>query len=368
MKSFSSITSHFVFFLSLILLLSCCRKNAPQRNSGPEQQMKETITRLVSPKPNTILKSGDSVKIAISSLKEGMVIDSVAVMAGKGLRHSARGNPQALYWRSAGCRVGQTTLMVSVYYNDSLQESHNVNMVVLSDITPEKYTYRVISKYPHDNEAYTQGLVYDNGRLYESTGIEGKSSLRIVNISTGKPEKMTALAPQYFGEGIALFKDQVYQVTYKTQVGFVYDKNTLQQLRSFDYQIREGWGLTTNGKSLIMSDGSAQLFFIEPEYFTQVDRLEVLDNKGLIDSLNELEYVNGKILANVYGQTFIVIIDPSTGKVTGKIEFRELMPEGALGDYGKVLNGIAFNPANGHLFITGKNWPVLYEVQLIPAL
>jgi glutamine cyclotransferase len=130
----------------------------------------------------------------------------------------------------------------------------------------------------------------------------------------------------------------------------------------------EGWGLTTDGKSLIMSDGSAQLFFIEPEYFTQVDKLEVLDNKGLIDSLNELEYVNGKILANVYGQTFIVIIDPSTGKVTGKVEFRDLMPEGAVGDYGKVLNGIAFNPANGHFFITGKNWPVLYEVQLTPAL
>ncbi len=277
-------------------------------------------------------------------------------------------DPAVFYWHSAKSRVGQLTLRAVAYYNDSLHESHNVPIVLLSDIVPVKYTWRVTGKFPHDKDAYTQGLVFDHGKLYESTGLEGKSSLRIVNIGTGKPEKIVSLAPQYFGEGISLYKDEIYQITYRSQVGFVYDKNTLEQIRSFDYQISEGWGLTTDGKNLIMSDGSAQLFFIEPEFFTQVDKIQVFDNKGMVDSLNELEYIHGKILANVYGQTFIVIIDPETGKVLGKAEFHDLMPEGSIGDYGKVLNGIAYNPATGHLYITGKDWPVLYEIELTPSL
>jgi glutamine cyclotransferase len=241
-------------------------------------------------------------------------------------------------------------------------------MVILSDIVPQTYSYRIINKYPHDNQAYTQGLVYDNGVLFESTGLEGKSSVRIVNIKSGKPEKMVNLSSQYFAEGIALFNDKIYQITYRSQVGFVYDKKTLNQIRSFDYQILEGWGLSTDGKFLIMTDGSSQLFFIEPEYFTQVDKVQVFDNKGMIDSLNEIEYINGKLLSNVYGKTFIVIIDPLSGKVIGKLECKDLMPEGSLNDYGKVLNGIAYNPVSGHLYITGKNWPVLYEIELTPAL
>jgi glutamine cyclotransferase len=241
-------------------------------------------------------------------------------------------------------------------------------MVIFSDIIPRQYEYRVAGKFPHDNEAYTQGLVYDNGFLYESTGIKGKSSVRIVNIRTGKPEKLVPLPAKYFGEGIALFNDQVYQVTYQDQVGFVYDKKTLGQIRSFDYQIREGWGLATDGENLIMSDGSSNLFFIEPEYFTQVNQINVFDNKGMIDSLNEIEFINGKILANVYGKTYIVIIDPATGKVLGKVDFAKLLPKGYENDYGRVLNGIAYNPATGHLYITGKNWPVLYEIELLPSI
>jgi glutamine cyclotransferase len=241
-------------------------------------------------------------------------------------------------------------------------------MIILSDIIPHNYTYHVVNKYPHDAQAYTQGLVFDNGYLYESTGIEGKSSIRIVDIKSGKPIKLLPLSPQYFGEGIALFNDQIYQVTYKEQVGFVYDKNTLKQIRSFDYQIREGWGLATDGQNLIMSDGTSQLFYIEPEYFTQIDQIRVFDNTGMIDSLNEMEFIKGKILANVYGKSFIVIVDPDNGKVLGKIDLKELIPEGFENDYGHVLNGIAWNPSTEHLYITGKNWPVLYEIALQPAL
>jgi len=366
MKTFSRIAGYIFLFIILIPLLSCCRKHSPQKETVVEAR--PTVFRLLSPRPDEVIRCGDSVNISYSLNNPSVPVDSVAIFEGRDYKLSIAGNPGRLYWNSTDSKVGHTTIRVMFYYQDSLQESHNINLVVLSNITPKKYTYKVIATFPHDNQAYTQGLVYDNGRLYESTGLEGKSSLRIVDISTGKPEKMVSLSPRFFGEGIALFKDQIYQITYKTQVGFVYDKNTLAQIRSFDYQIREGWGLTTDGNHLVMSDGSSRLFFIEPEYFTQVNQIHVFDDKGMIDSLNEIEFIRGKILANVYGQTYIVIIDPATGKVLGKADFRELMPEGTLNDFGKVLNGIAYNPGNGHIFITGKNWPVLYEIELVPGI
>jgi len=368
MKTLIRIPALLFVTFALVLLLSCCRKNAPQKSPSSPEVTGQAVTSLVLPKPNMVITCGDSVKFEISRLRSDIHIDSVGIIDGKHKQIILSGPPDRTYWSSRGSRVGQTTLLAIVHYNDSLQESHHVGLVILSDIIPKKYSYRIIRQYPHDDQAYTQGLVYDKGVLYESTGLESKSSLRIVDIATGKPLKMVSLASQFFGEGISLFRDQIYQVTYKSQVGFVYDRNTLEQIRSFDYQIREGWGLATDGQNLIMSDGSAQLYFIEPEFFTQVDRIEVFDNKGMVDSLNEIEYINGKVLANVYGDSFIVIIDPLTGKITGKVELQDLMPKGSKGNFNKVLNGIAYNPQTGHLYITGKNWPLLYEIELTPSL
>jgi glutamine cyclotransferase len=350
----------------LILLLSCCRKHAPVNNSR-NAEVRPSITSIASPANGTIIKCGDSVKISLSPAMAGNTVDSVVVSAGKNPVLRLKGKTDG-YWHSGKNKVGQTTLKIQVYYNDSLVESHAASLVILSDVVPQKYTYRVISQYPHDADAYTQGLIYDNGKFYESTGLNDKSSVRIVNIKTGKPEKFMPLAKDFFGEGIALFKDQLYQVTYKSQVGFVYDKNSLEQIRSFDYQIREGWGLTTDGQLLVMSDGSSQLYFIEPEFFTQVDKIDVFDDKGMIPSLNELEFINGKILANVYGESYIVVIDPASGKVLGKLDLEALMPKGSAGDLDQVLNGIAYNSQTGHLYVTGKHWSVLYEISLNPAI
>jgi glutamine cyclotransferase len=367
MRSGINIFIYVILVALLIPLLSCCRKHAPaeEKEALPP---KPEIVALTAPEQNKVIHCGDSVSITYRLNNTAISIDSVALFAGKDQTLLVRGNPGRLSWSSEKSKTGQTTLRLLVFYSDSLQESHNVNVVILSDITPKEFKYRVIARYPHDDHAYTQGLIYDNGILYESTGLFGQSTVRIVTISTGKPVKLVPLPEKFFGEGIALYKDNIYQVTYQTQVGFVYDKKTLAQIRSFDYQIREGWGLCTDGQNLIMSDGTSGLFFIEPEFFTQVDQVNVFDNKGMIDSLNELEFINGKIMANVYGQTFIVIVDPATGKVMGRLECEDLMPKGFKNDFSKVLNGIAYNPANGHLFLTGKNWPVLYEVELIPAL
>jgi glutaminyl-peptide cyclotransferase len=350
----------------LILLLSCCRKHVPEHLT-PEAAAHPSVTGVVSPKNGTIITCGDSVKISLSPVAEGNNVDSVIVTAGKNPVLRLKGKTGG-YWHSGKNKVGLTTLKIQVYYNDSLEESHGASLVILSDVEPRKYTYQVISQFPHDADAYTQGLIYENGRFFESTGLEEKSSVRIVDIKTGKPEKLMPLAKEFFGEGIALYKDQIYQVTYKSQVGFIYDKNTLELIRSFDYQIREGWGLTTDGQYLVMSDGSSQLYFIDPEFFTQVDKVDVFDNKGMIPSLNELEFVNGKILANVYGESYIVVIDPASGKVLGKLDLKALLPKGSAGDIDKVLNGIAYNPQTGHLYVTGKHWPVLYEISLSPSL
>jgi glutamine cyclotransferase len=359
----------FTFFtFSILLSLSCCRKNAPQiisETSVPDQVL---VTKLQSPSPGTVIKYGDSVKIELLLVSPEIKIDSVTILTNKNQSAFTTGFQDGFFWRSDSCRVGQNTLKIKVFYQDSLHESHTVKLVVLSDVSPLNYSYRVIRKFPHDKESYTQGLVYDNGYLFESTGLEGKSSLRLVNLVTGNPEKIIHLDNKFFGEGIALFKDQVYQITYKNQVGFIYDKKTFEQIRSFDYKINEGWGLTTDGQNLIMSDGTSQLYIIEPDFFTQIDRFEIFDNKGMISSLNELEYINGKILANVYGESYIVVIDPATGKVIGKLDLHRLMPKGSEGDMNYVMNGIAYNAQNRHLYITGKHWPVLYEIELNPPL
>ena len=352
---------------SLILILSCCRKNLPVKPGNMESVSEYKATELVSPLANKVITCGDSVLIEVKLKGEVTHIDSIIVQEGRKGKTAFEGQNR-VYWSSSDSRTGKNTLKINVYFNDSLHESHAVSLLVKSDIVPVNYNYKVISRFPHDRHAYTQGLIYYQGKLIESTGLEGQSSVRFVDISTGNVLKIVPLESQFFGEGIALYKDMIYQVTYRSKVGFIYNINTLELIRRFDYQIREGWGLTSDGTRLIMSDGSSLLYFIEPELFTQTDQIEVYDNVTQYDSLNELEYINGKILANVYGQTYILIIDPATGKVTGKIELRNLMPEGSIGDYGKVLNGIAYNPQTLHLYVTGKNWPVLYEIALEPSL
>jgi glutamine cyclotransferase len=356
-----------LLYFSMVALLGCCREHAPKQTKDVVTQQ-PAITELASPRSGEVLHCGDSVALSLIPPRDGITVDSVVVRAGKAAAYRINGFPGHHFWHAPKDRVGQISLKVVIFYNDSLSESHSVSLVVLSDITPQAFSYKVVNQFPHDADAYTQGLIYDNGVFLESTGLEKKSSIRIVDPASGKPNKLVPLPAQYFGEGIALYNDRIYQITYKSQVGFIYDKTTLERIRSFDYQIGEGWGLTTDGNHLIMSDGSSQLYFIEPEFFTQVDKIDVFDNQGMIPSLNELEFIRGRVLANVYGESYIVFIDPASGKVTGKLDLHALMPKGTEGDMGKVLNGIAWNPANGNLFITGKDWPVLYEISLRPSL
>jgi glutaminyl-peptide cyclotransferase len=228
---------------------------------------------------------------------------------------------------------------------------------------PRNYGYRVMNTFPHDPTAYTQGLVFRDGFLFEGTGKHGQSSLRRVELESGRVVQSHSLARELFGEGITIFGDRIYQLTWRNGIAIVYDKESFRELKRLRYE-GEGWGLTDDGTHLIMSDGSATLRFVDPEDFQVVRRLLVHSQGRRVDQLNELEYINGEIFANIWYRDHIARISPKTGEVTGWIDLRGLWPKRR--DRDDVLNGIAYDAENDRLFVTGKNWPRLYEIQLAP--
>jgi len=230
---------------------------------------------------------------------------------------------------------------------------------------PPVYGYRVVHAYPHDRRAFTQGLVHDAGELYEGTGLRGQSTLRRVALESGGIRQQLALPESYFGEGITVFGNHIIQLTWQSHVGFVYDRASFQLVQQFHYPT-EGWGITHDGSRLIMSDGTAYLYILEPETFTEIDRIEVHDNHGPVVRLNELEYVRGDIYANVWQTDRIARIDLLTGQVAAWIDLTGLLSDADRQQRVDVLNGIAYDAANNRLFVTGKWWPKLFEIQLLP--
>lgn len=240
--------------------------------------------------------------------------------------------------------------------------------VVVSSTAPavpaaQTYRYEVVRSYPHDPGAFTQGLVYAGGVLYEGTGLNGRSSIRKVKLENGEVLQIQKLDAQYFGEGIAVYGSTLVQLTWQAGLGFVYDLATFQRRRTFSYR-GEGWGLAHDGTRLAMSDGTAVIRFLDPATFAETGRIEVRDGKAPVPNLNELEFVKGELFANVWQTDRIVRIDPKTGRVTGWIDLSGLLPraEAAGTD---VLNGIAYDAAGDRLFVTGKQWPRLFEIRIV---
>jgi glutamine cyclotransferase len=226
--------------------------------------------------------------------------------------------------------------------------------------------YEILARHPHDPNAYTQGLYFDDGFLIEGTGQYGRSNLRRVQIEDGRVVAQVAIPPRFFGEGIAPVGDRIFQLTWTSGLGFVYDSETFEQVGQFRYP-GEGWGLTTNGSALIMSDGSAWLRFLDPDTFNELRRIEVRGPAGPVDELNELEFVNGSVYANVWFSNHILRISPETGEVLDDIDFTDLVTEVRPSDSDAVLNGIAYDSAEDRFFITGKLWPTMFEIRLSPA-
>ncbi len=244
----------------------------------------------------------------------------------------------------------------------------SVTLVLLSnspvDLGPRYYTYNVVKVYPHDENAFTQGLIFEDGVLYEGTGRYGQSTLRRVELETGNIIQLHALPDQFFGEGITIFDDKIIQLTLHSEKGFVYDKNSFDLLQEFTYPT-EGWGITHDGSKLIMSDGTATLYFLDPETFQKIGQVEVYDEEP-VARLNELEYIHGDVYANIWTEEKIAIINPQTGQVTGWIDL-EGIRELANQVTSDLLNGIAYDTNEDRLFVTGKMWSKLFEIELVPT-
>jgi glutaminyl-peptide cyclotransferase len=228
-----------------------------------------------------------------------------------------------------------------------------------------EYGYKVVRVFPHDAKAYTQGLVYYNGFLYEGTGLNGRSSLRKVKLETGEVLQKVDLAPDYFGEGIAIFKKQILQLTWKAQTGFIYSLSDFRFLRQFSYP-GEGWGLTTGDEEIFMSDGTADIRVWDGNTLKEKRRITVRDGDNPVTELNELEFVRGEIFANVWQTDRIARISPQTGKVLGWIDLTAILDFADRSDPDAVLNGIAYDAATNRLFVTGKLWPKLFQIELVP--
>jgi glutaminyl-peptide cyclotransferase len=226
-------------------------------------------------------------------------------------------------------------------------------------------TYRVVRTYPHDPQAFTQGLLFADGHLYESTGQNGQSTLRMVNLETGRVEQEVPVAAQYFAEGLSTWGSTLIQLTWQSHTAFVYDRFSFRPLRTMSYPW-EGWGLTSDGHSLVLSDGTATLHFVDPATMKERHRVTVRDHGKPVIELNELEYIRGQIYANVWHTDRIARIAPATGKVLGWIDLAGLLPAEEKSSPEAVLNGIAWDSAHHRLFVTGKLWPKLFEIQVMP--
>jgi glutaminyl-peptide cyclotransferase len=228
-----------------------------------------------------------------------------------------------------------------------------------------EYGYRVVHRYPHDPQAFTEGLLYLDGYLYESTGLEGHSSVRKVRLDTGEVVQERDIAPQYFGEGIVVWKDRLIELTWRSQVGFVYDLVSFAFRGAFGYR-GEGWALTQDGRRIIMSDGTPELRFLDPDTLKETGRVKVTDHGRPVSNLNELEYVRGEVYANIWMTDRIARINPTTGAVVGWIDLSGILPlSDRVPGQTDVLNGIAYDAKGGRLFVTGKMWPAVFEIELV---
>ena len=349
MKALSKIS----LFLLTIVILSSCEKSYRFNILVPKK---------------TVLN--EKVKISIQEENNRNFEKVLFFVNGKEV--ASENGSFTLYSKNYG--VGRQSISAMVYYGEGKSKRVNNSIEVFPKTEPILYTGKIINTYPHNPEAFTQGLQYVDGYIYESTGKRGKSTISKLNLKTGEVLKQTRLEDEFFGEGITILNDKLYSLTWEANKGFVYNPETLEREKEFQYnRSRQGWGLTNNGMELIKSDGSHKIWFLNAETLKETRSIEAYYNKGKIDKLNELEYINGKIYANRWItdkpiKSIIAIINPDNGVVEGIINLHsvreEVMKNQKLTTH-DVLNGIAYDAENDRLFVTGKNWNKLFEIQLV---
>ena len=265
---------------------------------------------------------------------------------------------------TAGLPVGQKTIRVEGWLSKEAKAEGRTRVCIKSDIEPERLTYKVIKQLPHNHRYYTQGLEFDGSELYEGTGLEGESAIYRIDFEKQNIITSVNLPNNYFGEGVTIIGNKLYQLTWRSCIGFIYNKHTLNKLGDFNYS-SEGWGLTNDGRYLIMSDGTEVIHFIDTTTMQEHHRIEVYDTEGPVTELNELEFVDGLIYANIYCTDNIVAIDPENGKVLKIIDMRNLLDISKLHQRVDVLNGIAYQKTTDRWFVTGKLWPTMFQVEFV---
>jgi glutamine cyclotransferase len=355
-----------LFLLILASVISCSGSSGNKSGAVAGNIPAETealparrLIEVLSPADNASFICSEKITFSVAQATGSAKIDSVQLWVGGSRKSTLYELPASVELDPAG-KPGRLALRVVAFSPVSRPQTVSLFVSLLSDITPVTYRYKVVKSYPHDRHAYTQGLVYDEGFFYEGTGQQGQSTLRKVEAETGKVISQVNLDGSLFGEGVALLGDRIYQLTWTTKVGFVYDKKTLSQINKIYYQT-QGWGLTTMDNKLVMSDGTNVIWFLDAD-FNVLSSLEVWDNKGIVDNLNELEMIDGELWANIWQTDRIARIDPLSGKVLGYVELANILPREDRSQETDVLNGIAWDAANKRLFVTGKYWPRIYEI------
>lgn len=359
-----------VLIISSVTLLttffSCCATNETDKSAQKVKSKTEKTEyfQMLKPAVQQTIVAGESVEVELKQLKTAET-DSIKVTYQNISLDIEQKSKLTYRITTPSDKFGQLRIPITIYHSDSLQEIKILRILNLPKESPSIINFKLIRSIAHDPGAYTQGLFYHKGFLYESTGKEGRSSVRCLDPKDGKILRKKDLDAAYFGEGIALHNNEIYMLTYKSQLVFVFDLETFEHKRNYTLQTREGWGLTSYKNNFIASDGSANLYFFEPEYFTLVNQIEVCNNKGLVNYLNEMEYTPYGLFANIYGEDYIVLIDVETGIVKGIADLSSLFPKNLPKDIDHVLNGIAYNPDSKTFYITGKWWPIMYEISFM---
>lgn len=344
-----------IFFALVSLVVYSCKDKAT------------TVDITISPEAGTSYKAGDVIRAKVN-LPGDVRPDSVVYLL-DALRVGSAKDSSAVSIKTDSVALGARVITAKIYQAGKSQDI-TTNIVLLAAKAPELLTYQVEKVYPHDTTSYTEGLQYVDGIFYESAGEYKQSDIRKVDLNTGKVIKKTKIDPKYFGEGISVVGDKVVQLTWKEKVGFVYDKTSLNLLSTFNNNVGvEGWGMCFDGKQLYMDDSTNRIWFLDKDKYNSIGYIDVYDDKGPIDSLNELEYIDGKLYANVYQTNFILVINPHTGAVLQKVYMAGLYPKNAhyagFDEDNNVLNGIAWDAKGKRVFVTGKKWPKLYQVKFL---
>ena len=333
-----------IFLLTCVVFINFCENKKSPKN----------FTILTNKK---VFIPGDTLKISLKT-NNYLEYDSISY-----LKNDKIINPI----HEIGKKLGDKKITVKIFKNNNFREN-SINIRVLSSLTPSLFTYKIISEYPHDINSYTQGLEFYDNRLFESIGIRGKSALKEIEFKTGKVIRNLPIDDSYFAEGITLFDKKIYQLTWQSKIGFVYDLESFELIDSFQYEKSvEGWGLCNDGNLIYKSDGTSKIWIIDPNSLQEIDFIQVTTNKSIISKINEMEWINGKIYANTYqfNKDIVLIINPETGSVEGVVDLNGLKEKVKNHRKIDVLNGIAYNKNSKTIFMTGKNWSKLFELRII---